>query len=385
MCFMCRNKKTTIVLALILVLLCTACGTSDSAAASGEIAKENYLNVGALNQQGGQLEAGQYQVYTLEKGTFVEEALGQTLERAYINAAIAYVELPCEKARFGEYAASYFVYVEKGDLLATFYADVDQVALEQAELELQRLEERYAQAELDHTEKAEELRVKQITEPNGYEKEIIGISREQEELNWEKTKNDYERSIKNVKETIKELEETGNVIEVYSPAEGLAIPTKGYAPGMEVKDGDYLCHIIPVDEYYVSTDKRTDLYNFGMEMTFKTRAGATTGTVISADSKVLYGNLDDHEVVFAIATSDTISQDDLNASRSLAFEGNAKVVENVILIPKAAVTVENDECFVTVLQEDGSLLKTEFIAGGSNAEYYWVFDGLSEGMKIISK
>ena len=60
-------------------------------------------------------------------------------------------------------------------------------------------------------------------------------------------------------------------------------------------------------------------------------------------------------------------------------------MENVILIPKTAVTVDGDECFVTVLQEDGSLLKTEFIPGGSNAEYYWVFDGLNEGMNIISK
>ena len=382
---MCRSKKTAIVFALMFVLLCTACGTSESTATSGAVAKENYLNVNALDRQGGQLEAGQYQVYTLEKGIFVEEALGQTLERAYINATIACVELPCEQARFASYAASYFVYVEKGDLLATFYADVDTVALEQAELELQRLEERFAQAELDHVERAEELVEKMATEYDSYEDKVLEVQRIQEELDWANTKRTYENNIKDIKETIKELEETGNVIEVYAPAEGLAVPTKGYAPGAEVKDGDYLCHIIPVDEYYVSTDKRTDLYNFGMEMTFKTRAGATTGTVISADSKVLYGNLDKHDVVFSIATSDTISQDDLNASRSLAFEGNAKVVENVILIPKAAVTVEEDEYFVTVLQEDGSLLKTEFIAGGSNTEYYWVFDGLSEGMNIIMK
>lgn len=382
---MCRNRKTAIMLALVLGFSCTACGTSKSTAASSEVAKENYLNTGALNQQGGQLEAGQYQVYTLEKGTFTEEAMSQTLERAYINATIAYIELPCAEARFGEYAANYFTYVNEGDLLATFYADVDAIALEQAELELQRLEERYAQEEIDHNERAEELRVEQITEPNGYEKQVIGIEREQEELNWANTKRIYENSIEAAKETIKELEETGNVIEVYSPADGLAIPTKGYATGMEVKDGDYLCHIIPVDEYYVSADKRTDLYNFGMEMTFKTRAGAATGTVISADSKVLYGNLDENEVIFSIATSDTVTRDDLNASRGLAFEGNLKTVENVILVPKAAVTVEDDEYFVTVLKEDGSLLKTEFIAGGSNTDYYWVFEGLTEGMQIISK
>lgn len=382
---MCRNRKTALLLALLLGLSATACGTSKSTAASGEVAKENYLNTGALNQQGGQLEAGQYQVYTLEKGTFTEEAMSQTLERAYINATIAYIELPCESARFAAYAANNFVYVNKGDLLATFYADVDSIALEQAELDLQRMEERYAQAAAEHAEKAEELRVKQITEPTGYGKQVIAIERAQEELDWESTKRSYEQNIESAKEVIEELEETGNVIEVYAPAAGIAIPTKGYATGMEVKDGDYLCHIVPVDEYYVSADKRTDLYNYGMEMSFKTRAGATIGTVISADSKVLYGNLDAHEVVFSIATNDVVTQSDLSASRGLAFEGNLKTVENVILVPKAAVTVEDSEYFVTVLKEDGSLLKTEFIAGGSNTDYYWVLKGLTEGMQIISK
>lgn len=384
---MCRNRKIAMVLALLLAMSVTACGTSKSAAAntSGEVAKEEYLNVDALNQQGGQSGTGQYQVYTLEKGTFVEEALGQTLERAYINATIAYVELPCEKARFGEYAANYFVYVDEGDVLATFYADVDTIALEEARLDQQRLEERFAQAELDHIEKAEELRVKQITEPNGYEKQVIGIECEQEELSWEKTKRSYEQQIESAKEKIEELEEIGSVIEVYSPASGLAVPTKGYATGMEVADGDYLCHIIPMDEYYVSTDKRTEIYNYGMEMTFNTSAGKATGTIISADSKVLYGNLDEHAVIFSVETSETVTMNDLNASRALAFEGNLKTVENVILVPKAAVTVEDDECFVTVIKEDGTLLKTEFIAGGSNLDYYWVLDGLTEGMQILMK
>lgn len=384
---MCKNRKTAIAIALLLIMSFTACGTSKSAAAntSGEVPKEEYLNVSALNQQSGQSGTGQYQVYTLEKGTYVEAAMSQTLERAYINATIAYIELPCAGARFGEYEANYFNYVEKGDVLATFYAEVDTIALEEARLNLQRLEERYAQAELDHIEKAEELRVEQITEPDGNEKLIIGINRTQEDLNWENTKRSYEQKIADAKERIEELEEVGNVIEVYSPATGLVITTRGYATGMEVADGDYLAHIIPVDEYYVSTDKRTDQYGFGMELTFKHRGGEAIGTIVSADSKVLYGNLDAHEVIISVETNETVTQDDLNDTRGLTVDDNLKTVENVVLVPKAAVTVEGDEYFVTVLKEDGSLLKTEFIAGGGNTDYYWVLDGLTEGTQILMK
>lgn len=380
---MCRSKKTIWMLALLFVLSCTACTTSESTDA--DTTKENYLNTAVLNQQTGQIGSGQYQIYTLEKGTFTEEAMSQTLERAYINATIAYAELPCEEAHFGYYIADYFRYVDKGDVLATFYADVDTVALEQAELQLQRLQERYARAETDHADRAEELRVQQITEPDGYGKQIIAIQREQEELEWEKSKKDYERSMEDAEKSIKELQETGNLIEVYAPAAGLVIPTEWYATGQKVEDGAYLCHIIPVDEYYVSTDKKTDAYNYGMKLTFNTRAGAATGTVIGGDSKILYGNLDSQEIIFRIETNETVTQSDLDASRGLSFTGNVKTVENVILVPKTAVTEENSQYYVIVLQEDGSLLKTEFIPGGSNGDFYWVFNGLTEGMQIISK
>ena len=63
--------------------------------------------------------------------------------------------------------------------------------------------------------------------------------------------------------------------------------------------------------------------------------------------------------------------------------GETNVMENVLLVPSEAVTVENRKYYVTVLGEDGSLTKTQFIPGGNNAEYDWVFDGLKEGTKVM--
>ena len=60
-------------------------------------------------------------------------------------------------------------------------------------------------------------------------------------------------------------------------------------------------------------------------------------------------------------------------------------MDNVLLVPKAAVTEQNGHTYVNVVQEDGSVVARSFIAGGSDMEYYWVIDGLEEGMKLCYK
>lgn len=384
---MCRNKKVWIILSLVLAMSCAACAPSSNqvSTSSGSVGREEYLNVDALNQQGGQLEAGQYKVYTLEKGTYTEAGLSQTVERAYINAPIVRLELAFGTAKFDAYKANYNGYVEKGDVLATVYAETDTLALEESKLKLQRLEERYLQAEQEYSDEIAEMEAKLEYYVDAYEKKILAIEIEQKKLDWERTKLQHEQNIADVKETIAELENNSDVIEIYAPASGTVFFSRGYMEGTTLTDGDYICHILPGDECYLSTDKQTELYSYGMQMEFKGLDGIVVGNVISADSKSLYGNLDSQEIVFALEPNDSISQADLNNVRSLNMQGNIKTVNNVVLVPRAAVTVENDEYFVTVLKEDGSLLKTEFLAGGSNAEYFWVLEGLEEGTQIIIK
>ena len=63
--------------------------------------------------------------------------------------------------------------------------------------------------------------------------------------------------------------------------------------------------------------------------------------------------------------------------------GETSVMKNVLLVPVEAVTAEKQKYYVTVLGEGGSMTRTQFIPGGSNSEYYWVFDGLEEGTRIV--
>lgn len=386
-----KNKKKSFVLAgIAFSLLLSACGSSknlmtDTGSASRqEISKEEYLDLNALNQPKDDNNQGNYKVYTLEKGTFTETALKQTLERAYINVPTVELEVEEGTIKFGEYILDgWFEPVEEGEVIATIQTEVDELTVEEAQLKLTRLQERYAKAEAKLTEDLEDLRVERSITYNDYERFVIDVRSEQLKLDWEKTKRNYEKQITDASEKLTDLKESMDATEITAPQSGYVIYSTRYPAGTELENGAYICHILTGDDFYVQTGNQADQFGFGMTMSFRSMEEVVEGTVISGGSPALYGNLDTGEATFAVLFDEVSPEMNLRQSDSVVMEGNLKTVENVILVPKSAVTVEDENCYVTVMKEDGSLLKTEFIPGGENSEQYWVYEGLEEGTQIV--
>lgn len=399
---MCRSRRgRSVVPLLLLTVCCSACGASNKlitdtgSGGQKEIPREEYLNVEALSTQPGQTLGGQYKVYTLATGTFEEAALNQTVNRTYINTPTVRVETEGETVRLGEYKASYMEHVEAGEVIATIYTEVDKIAIEEAELKINRLEEKLAQAEADMRKElaALEKQKKELIaelekkgEPtDGSEVKILDIRCQQRQLSWEYEKQGYEQEIQDAEEALDKLKGNGELSQITAPVAGNVIYETKYVSGYELQDGDYICYILADDTLYVDMDRQGELFGFGMTMSFATLTGEVTGRVISGGDKALYGNLNTGKTVFVLDYEEEIAPGPQTNNRSYAMKGNIRTVNNVVLVPRQAVTAESDEYFVTVLKEDGSLLKTEFIPGGSNGDYYWVLDGLTEGMQIIYK
>lgn len=64
-------------------------------------------------------------------------------------------------------------------------------------------------------------------------------------------------------------------------------------------------------------------------------------------------------------------------------QGYVNRMENVVIVPAEAVTDKTEtRGYVNVVEEDGSVTRTSFLYGEMDSDYYWVIDGLTEGMKI---
>lgn len=386
-----RNKKKYfLLLGITLTFVLTACASSDKLmtdTGSGsykEIDKTEYLDEEALNRPKDEGYTGSYKVYTLEKGTFSEKALNQTLNRAYINVPTVKLEIEEGTVQFVGYeAGNMFDYVKVGDPIATVKTEIDELTVEEEELKLTRLQERYARDEAKLNEDLEELRVDRTLIYNDYERFVIDVRCEQLKLDWEKTKRSYEKAIADTGERLDTLKKSRDTTVISAPIEGYAIYSHKYMTGVELEDGDYICNILANDNFYVQTSNQADKLPYGMSVKLRSVTDVVDATIISAGCRALYGNLDKGEATMTVDFGEDTLPASIMQVRSLVMEGDIQTVENVLIVPKQAVTTEGENYFVTVLNKDGSLLKTEFIPGGSNAESYWVYEGLEEGMQIV--
>lgn len=80
----------------------------------------------------------------------------------------------------------------------------------------------------------------------------------------------------------------------------------------------------------------------------------------------------------------------ISVKKSPSLTGKIKEVKNVVLLPTEVIktsTLKNNFCYVNVLQDDGTICPTPVLVGGKYIDeklktYYWVVEGLSEGMTV---
>jgi len=382
---MCRNKIKTGLLALALSISLAGCGTSgslvtDSGSGKKEgISPKDYLMTDALGQQTTETI---YQVVTLSKGTFEEVAKEQMLKREYLNAPTVQLDVDGRESTLGWYDAQSMLYVEEGDTIATVYVEVDELEIEKSRLNLQRLQERLQSDEAKAKEDLQKILDEKAKTYDRYQKSILDIRYAQRQADWEYQKYNYENQIQEATEELKRLTTVGEVYEVKTDRAGYVYYDTWYYTGKEMWDGIYICHILDNEQVFSIAKMQKEQFYYGMEVDFDTNHGMAKGRVINGGSWALYGNLEPSGAIFLLEFEEDIL-DKKSGFNRIMLQGNVKTVENVIVIPAKAVTEKNGEYFVTVLKEDGSLLKTEFVPGGSNKEEYWVLEGLSEGMQIV--
>ncbi len=62
--------------------------------------------------------------------------------------------------------------------------------------------------------------------------------------------------------------------------------------------------------------------------------------------------------------------------------GTVREMNNVLVVPKKAVSEINGRTYVNIVTKEGEKIAQSFVAGGHNSEYYWIVEGLTEGMEV---
>ncbi|MBO5986492.1 MAG: hypothetical protein J6Q02_06810 [Lachnospiraceae bacterium] len=272
---------------------------------------------------------------------------------------------------FGEYQVTMFQHVNKGDVICTIRVEPDQIALTRNETRLQRLTERLEQYREDNKEDADE------------------------EYFIEAVKN-YEDQIKEVQEAIAKQKKDFATKTIVAPKEGVILGMTNRENESIVRKNDTVVVLADEGTCYVEVEDTNQMLQYGniVSVGYKDVEGKdkTIQCKVATMSKIgLSQGLqrDDKKILLPAEYVEEILQGYLAGDwwdrYRFTVEGVVRSMDNVVVVPRSAVYDNGGKTYVYVKDKDGKVKTQFFVSGGYNDSYYWVVEGLTEGMEICSK
>ncbi len=382
---MTRRILTAGILAVVLSM--TACGQdgvlSDAGANVVTVPdKSQYLDLSVLDGEGITEDGwNSYSTYTVTYGTFSSEMVPMRANLRMLETAYVKAEYEVGTMRLRELLVEKNQYIKAGTPVAKVTMEIDEADLLELERKLLRLQQRYIAAQEEFLESQEKREVLFAKWPP---QRTIDITRyEQAQLDFAQTAMGYERQIAELTERIEKLRALAGQTEIVAKEDGFILDVSLLRRGQILENGTIILRLAPADKICLEFEDRLLHYGYGNQLTLS--AGSTrnpqvfdamvvsaVGKALSSDWTVGVSRLDGEYDI-----AELLGNGPFNVS------GQTNVMENVLLVPAEAVTAEKQNYYVTVLGEGGSMTKTQFIPGGNNGKFYWVFDGLEEGVRIV--
>ncbi len=315
-----------------------------------------------------------YQTAVVTRGTMTVEVNMQA-EYVYVKEVPLIFSLPCGSATFLEYVVDVGSYVMEGDVIANIAVDVDEIALEEIKLRLQRAEasrdKAYAEMSKRHT-----AAQKAVEESSGTQRQIAQLRLEQLEMEQERSKRQIDTEVAQLQEEVDAYEEVVGMTQIFAPASGRLINRLNYSVGRTpIWDGMKIAVIECDVEPMFSLRDPGNVMRYGMPvvLTGGYEEGAYECKVVSCGSKYLTGNFTEEKAYFKPTEAGAWGRD--------AVYENIHI-DNVLLVDTAAVQNDKNGSYVVELK-DGKLSKCYFTVGKTVNNLCYALDGLTEGMTVI--
>ncbi|MGN1147931.1 MAG: hypothetical protein ACI4TB_05880 [Lachnospiraceae bacterium] len=303
-----------------------------------------------------------------------------TLVRNEVNYGTVY---------FLERKVSLYQHVEKGDVIATVRVEKEESELVRVQTELTRAEERLADYKLLWEEYEQSRDVENATSD---ERKLYESKRKA----YEKEVENRQEAIEELRQTLEEMQSDFSTKEIVAQVSGIITWVCDYRAEDILSKDSHIASIADEDTCYILVENTGQMLNIGTQadISYKDAQGDTCqaqGTVatvsnagVSPDLRADYALIKVEQAPEEM-TATVVTEDGSFNRRAFSVAAVVREMDDVLLVPNAAVTERNGHTYVNVVQEDGSVVARSFIAGGSDMEYYWVIDGLEEGMKLCYK
>ncbi len=273
-----------------------------------------------------------------------------------------------------DYGTAYFVealvenynVVKKGDELMTIRVEADTLTLNRQERNLQRAQERLA----DLVE----------TNDGGRYDDNIESAKE---------------NIADIQEKIAEIKADFATTSIKADRDGVIVWMAELEEDSLINNWQTLFYIADEETCYVEVGNANSLLNYGnaVSISYEDHEGkviTVPGSAANISQLGLSSSLHMESALILVpseyltdmANSLWGSMDGWWNRNRFTVTATVRQMDNVLIIPRSAVWSSEGKTYVDVVQEDGSVVATSFVAGGYDTSNYWVIEGLEEGMEI---
>ncbi|MFI3324895.1 MAG: hypothetical protein R3Y35_01825 [Clostridia bacterium] len=362
--------KQKLIFVLLGLSLCTftACTSDD----------EDFIDISLIVP-----EEIEYETTTAEIADYTDtQSTGVSIQYAYERQI--YFE---ESGFFQEFYVDNGDYIESGDIIASYVLEVSAVTIAQKELQLESLEESYANAVSTYnTNLSTQKSVLESLEKGSYDYEIQSLNIEKLTSEHNQYKYTTTRSIEALEEEIAQLDADSEVQYLVAPYSGQITGISDLDEGDTVGQSIQAITLSSVNEYLVKLSDGTG-FDWGSEVEIEIgnlgNVIYLTGTVIcSAD--ILSSDLSQTASYIQIDyVSSDVSVEEISTNIKNATATVTTVsLEDVLIIDEDAVTKYDGSYYVNVL-EDGILKKRYISTIYSNNDYYCIEDGLTQEQIVV--
>lgn len=294
----------------------------------------------------------------------------------YPSSQLVKNEIKYGTVYFQEFQVGLNQHVEKGDVVATVRVEGDQAALAIVKTQLVRAEERL-QDYKKQWEAAAAAGEIYAADREEYEQEVIRRS----------------ESISELRTQIAEMEQAFSTVRIVAPESGIVTWTADYQREDILPMGSSLLSIADDSFCYISVEQQGNArLNYGDRVDISyldiEAPGSAQGTVVNIANAGLSARLQSDMALILVEqpldgmTESIQGRDGRYSLHVFRVVGNMQEMKDVVLVPRSAVIERNEQLYVDIVMEDGSIVERSFIAGGVDMNNYWVIDGLEEGMRI---
>lgn len=352
---------------LLALLFCAALCFQGAGLAEQDIIAEDKMKV----------EEVRYNTETVVKGTF-ERTASNSVSEYY--PLVYPLKFEGSNAKFIEYTVSRGDEVKAGDVLARFEITGSDAAMERMELELQRAEEAL---EDGLREREEQIRLKRVeisqtTDSYDREKKVLQLRKMEAEMEQYRFRQEY--SIANQRDAVEEERENRAFNELIAPVDGVVSEIAYKKVDDAVSSSEVLITLSSTDVMLLSVDNSSGnfRYNMPVTVTVGTNKSSTdlTGRVVASDHAIDEVDKTGYALILLDPYDDDVKL------RNPKVKASYMVLEDVVVVPRKAVTMENGKYYVNKLV-DGMVQKRYVQYGENNTSMVWLLQGVTEGEKLI--